>query len=225
MRLVRMLGLSALVILATMAFIGASPASALTSTALCKKHENPCVSPNKFELLHFTNTAGTVLKILNSIADLLCLNVLTEGHVLALGKPQELHIIQVLLSGCGTDANHNNCTLTFNASQALPWLVSLLRESLNLGTLQFLEFEEMQPTTQVKCTIFGFVKIDCTWDHTGLEIPAEGAGHTAGAGRGMLTANESPVSLKEGSGLCPEESTLDFLLEPLFEDENVYIVE
>jgi hypothetical protein len=222
MRLVKMLGLAAMVAVIAMAFIGIGAPSASAETALCKVHENSCSEANQVKLIHLQNTTGTVLRILNSTANLLCLSTLVDGNVLALAKPQQIHIISFTVTGCGTDVNHNNCTLTSNASAELPWLASLLRSALNLGIIALSEFEGMHPTTRIKCTIFGFIKTDCTWDHTGLEFEVEGAEHQAGSGHGMLTANESPVSLVEGSGLCPEESSFDFLLEPL---EDTYIVE
>lgn len=70
-------------------------------------------------------------------------------------------------------------------------------------------------TTRVKCTIFGFIKIDCLYDGSGLEFEVEGGG------KGMLTAEESPASLKSGGGLCPETSSLDGLLEAL---EEIHII-
>jgi hypothetical protein len=222
MRLVKMLGFAAVVAVIAMAFIGASTASALTRTALCKVHEQLCSEANQVKLIHLQNTTGTVLRILNSTVNVLCLSTLVDGNVLSLAQPQLIHIISFTVTGCGTDANHNNCTMTSNASEGLPWLASLLRAALNLGIITLLEFEGMHPTTRMKCTIFGFIKIDCTWNHSGLEFEAEGAEHRAGSGHGMLTANESPVSLVEGSGLCPEENFFDFLLEPL---EDTYIVE
>jgi hypothetical protein len=220
MRLIKMFGLAALAAVAAMAFVGASSASA--TTALCKVHEVSCSEANQAVLIHAVLTSGTVGRLLNSTADILCLEVLVHATILPKANPLLIHILKFLAAKCGTDANHNNCTVESNASEALLWLVAILRTALNLGTATINEFEEMQPTTRVKCTIFGFIKIDCTYDGTGLKFEIEGAGHTEKAGKGMLTANESPASLKEGSGLCPEEASLDGLLEP---SENLYITE
>jgi len=219
-----MFSLAALAAVAAMAFMGASTAAASTNTLLCKNHEQPCNNPvSLIHLVSVKDAGGNYPRLLNSTANILCLEVLAEGHVLGLGNPQEVHLLSLTASGCGTNSSHNNCTFTMSASEESPTLIDVLRESLNLGKINLLKDNEgKSPTLHVECTIFGFIEIECTWDLTGLEFNMEGAGHSGGAGNGMITANKSPGSLTEGTGLCPETESLDFLLEPL---EPAYIVE
>lgn len=199
-----MFGLAALAAVAAMAFVGASSASASNNTALCSANENPCSEANQLKSLHMALTPSTVGKLLNSTANVLCLTVLANGTVLGLGTApngQQIHVTEFNINGCGTDSGHNNCTVT---ATELP-LLDLLNEGGNVGVLSALSGK-----TNIKCTIFGFIKIDCTYDGSGLEFEVEG-----GATGGMLTAEKSPASLIAGGGLCPEESFLDGLLQAL----------
>lgn len=207
--------LSILVTLAAAAALGviAPMAAASGETALCKTEEEPCSEANRVTSLHLALTSGSVLKLLNSTADVLCLTALLTAEVLEPGTPQALHAKELNISGCGTDANHNNCTVT---TLELPEADLLRSDAGNYGLLTILS-----GGTRIKCVIFGFIKIDCTYDYTGLEFEFEGALNLGSeTGGGMLPANEHPASLTEGSGLCPEESSFDFLLEPL---KHVYL--
>ncbi len=212
-----MFGLAGLVVVAAMAFVGATSASA-TTTQLCKVHKEPCPAGSAVTSIHMVNV-GAVPVLLNSTADVLCLSVLAVGTPLELASPQIVDVTQFTFSNCGTNAAHNNCTVT---ALELPKL-SVLKTALNLGTLT-------APTgagegrTNVKCTILGFIKINCDYKGAGLSFGVEGAGHTATAGHGMLTSLKTSLPLSEsleGGGLCPSTSSIDALLEPL---EDTYIV-
>jgi hypothetical protein len=207
MSTLKMLGLASLAALALTAFFGASSAQAM-DTQLCKVHTSlTCPAGSEIKTVHAILTAGGpyggVAKILNSTVDILCLTFLYEGEVLGLGNPQLIHTTNLTLAGCGTSSSHNNCTVT---AEELP-LFDLLKTGLDEGVLTSLNGKK-----RIKCTILGFVKINCVYDQTGLEYEA-----TGGAAGGMITAEESPASLEEGEGLCPAASSLDFLLQLLEE--------
>jgi hypothetical protein len=208
MKLTKSFGLGALTALVAMALVGASSASA-TSTALCAVHEDPCSGENQVETLHGTLTSGTVFRILNSIADVLCLNVLSEVEVAELGNPLVLTSIGGSYQNCGTNSSHSNCSIIPEGGSPVS---NLLKTGLNLGVLT-----AESGTVRVECTIFGFIKIDCVYESPGLENEVEGAS----GDHGMVTSENDPASLKEGSGVCPGESFTDYLLEPL---EDVYLV-
>jgi hypothetical protein len=204
-----MFGLAGIAAVAAMAFVGATSAMA-TSTVLCDEHvEAKCPAGHELASVHAVNTAGTVGILLNSTADVLCLNVLVQAASLGLAAPLQLHPSVFSITGCGTTSAHNNCTVTVENTAELPLpLFLLLRTALNVGTLSV-----DGGFTRVKCTIGGFIKIDCTYSGNELSFSAAGAGGTNG--NGMLTASNSPASLVKGNGLCPETSSLDGLLEPL----------
>ncbi len=205
-----MFGLAAIAAVAAMAFIGASSASA-TSTALCKVNEDPCAAGNQLSSLHMTNTAGTLGELLaigGIELTVLCLNILAQAEVLALGSPLSVHTKELNLTNCGTNAGHNNCTV--NTAIKLP-LFDLLKTGANLGQLTALSGEAL-----VRCVIAGIIVIDCTYNGTGLSFTVEGALHSgAGTGHGMLTSNGTELPLASGGGLCPEKSIIHGLLEPL----------
>lgn len=215
MRLIKLFGFAMLTSVIAMALIGTSIAAA-NDTVLCKVHELNCAPVSQVEELHMNNTAGTVLTVLNSVADVLCLTALLKAEVGPLGAPQALSATALTFGSCGTNAAHNNCLV---GTIELPEF-SLLRTVLNLGTLTTEE-----GIINVKCTILGFVKINCDYDLNGLAFPMEGALHKGvQTGHGMLTALNKGLAPLEGLGgvACPTASSLDFLLEP---SEHTYIVE
>jgi len=74
----------------------------------------------------------------------------------------------------------------------------------------------------VECTILGFVKIDCLYDEGSIEgAMVEDALESEGSGHGMITFNKTPLEVAGGE-LCPKETAITGLLEPL---EHVYAAE
>jgi hypothetical protein len=126
-----------------------------------------------------------------------------------LGNP--LHLQTTLsFTGCGSNAAHDNCTLTAFESPAQ----KLLKTALNKGTLSP---DPAKPgLINLNCT-FGF-NVNCDIGGGELSFPVEGAAG-GGVGNGMITATEMPIRLTKALGgvkfLCPENTTLDALLEPL----------
>jgi hypothetical protein len=209
MRSIKTLGLTIIAAIAVAGFTMATPAMGQFDTALCTAHTGlTCSEGHGVNSLHLALSSegpyGGIYRLLNSTANVLCLNLLAEAEVGSLGEApqgQELTFTSLNLSGCGTGSSHTNCTIT---AEELP-VYDLLKTGLDKGILTALN-----GTTRFKCTIFGFIKIDCLYDATGLEFVFEG-----GEGGGTIVAEELPATLKSGGGLCPEESFLDYLLEAL----------
>jgi hypothetical protein len=155
--------------------------------------------------MHLVNKTGTVFFLLNDLVDVLCLSVLLSLTVLALGSPQTAHLQELWFSGCGTSFSHNECSIVAVPQLPSPPDYYVSHSALNSGTLQLTGF------IKVKCTVFGFVKIDCTYhfDHLGGVNLGMAGGNPA-----SVTANETPVPSHE-EALCPEESSMDVSLQTL----------
>jgi hypothetical protein len=228
----KMFGLAAIAAVVTMAFVGVSSASA-TNTVLCEVLEglscpagneiaNNLKNPPPYKKIHLINSAlpggpGTpsgTPTLLNSTADVLCLNVLVLATPLELGVagPQVIHTDELIFQNCGTNAKHDNCTVT---TEELP-LLHLLKIGIDEGSLLALAGE-----VHVKCTIVGFVKINCNYQLNNLLVSIQGP-QASGTSNGDLHAEEVPLNLVLGGGLCPETSSLDVLLLPL---SPTYIVQ
>jgi hypothetical protein len=80
-------------------------------------------------------------------------------------------------------------------------LFSLLNTGLDTGT-----FFAESGMTRIKCTVFGFIKMDCTYSTTGLELEIEGGNPLE------LPLEETWLEPMEG-GLCPEETYVGGTLE------------
>jgi len=204
----KMFGLAAIAAVAAMAFVGASGASA-EGIAICKKNELPCPVAEQVSLIHATLATGTVGKLLSSVATILCLEVLVEGHVegALLVNPGPLSAIILATFGkCGSNAAHSNCTSI--ATTGADGLANLTKNAANLGTIK--GTVGAPGSVKVQCTLIGF-PVNCDYSGANLTFPVEGAGHTAGAGNGRLTATETPATLTETLGglFCPENSKLD----------------
>lgn len=208
MKLIKMFGLAAIIACASTALLGVSSASATNNTQLCKVHTaTTCPAGSATTAVHIVNKPGTVGFLLSDLVDVLCLNVLGQGTPLALGKPQQIHSTVLSFTQCGSNASHNNCTVT---TETQP-LFELLNIGLDVGILT-----ATSGVTRVQCTVFGFIKIDCKYAAAGLEFEVEGGNP------GEFSAEETPVSFIAGSALCPEESTLDGELQSL---EEVHILQ
>jgi hypothetical protein len=207
----RTFGLAALAALAVMASMGASTAMATGNTALCKIHEDPCQVANQVSQVHAVSTNFVVL---NNIANVLCLEVLTKLNALKLGNPLVMHSEALVFTGCGTNAAHNNCSIT---TEELP-LLNVLRTSLNLAEATF-----QAGRIRVQCTVLGSLVIDCPIELAGTELVMWGSGHLPGfgdeGGQSGSGAGTTPSGFDDV--LCPEEIETDILLTAL---EHFYIV-
>jgi hypothetical protein len=202
MKLIKMFGLAALTAVAAMAFVGASSAMAEPGkTALCKAPELVCSAGNQVKVIHMVAEDS---KLLSSLGEVLCETALGLGEVLALGEPsQVIHVTALTWTGCKRSGNSCTVTTTSLGTMTLTNTGSLLGKVVSEGL-----------KVNVKCGIF----INCTYGGT-VELGAESAEHTEGAGNGMITAENYPVE-KLGSGICPSEAKWDALFEPL---EATYI--
>ena len=201
MRLVKTIGLTALAVAAVLAFAAPS-AMAEGSTALCKTNEDPCAKENQIGGVELSNYLPEVKKqpvpfdLKNEIANVLCLDDSMEISALGLANPQLVHVVSASLTGCGTNSNHNNCAYT---TEELA-LLEVLKIGPDRGMVKYLNGK-----IRTKCTIFGFIKIDCVYDQTGLEYEIEGGEEAA-----YMSAEGAPATLAGGSGLCPEEAEVGF---------------
>jgi len=200
-----MFGLAAFAAVAAMAFVGATSASANTSTQLCTAHTSLVCTGTATTSVHQVLATGEVGKLLSSLATILCLTVLANAEPLGLGNPQSVHGTAEYLN-CGTNATHTNCTVEVTEQP----LFNLLKIGLDEGSLT-----ATNGLTHVVCTEVGFfkIKIDCVYNTTGILFKV-GAQH--------LTALKTPVNIVAGSFFCPENSTLDGLLKTLV---NTFVLE
>lgn len=199
MRYLKSLTLLALVCLGALALLGASSASAEFNTQLCLSPEEEVCNEPASEV-HVVLKEGTVGKFLSDVIDLLCLEVLVLATLLELGTPhQEGHVDETFRT-CGSNATHNNCTIT---TEEKPFGY-LLRTGEKQGVL-VAEGGQLR----LKCTILGFIKIDCSYKAENLEVTIEDPG--------IGEATDLPIS--GGGNLCPEETYLDgemVALEPVY---------
>jgi hypothetical protein len=201
-----------MLVIAAMA-LSMAPSAAAETTALCKVWQNPCEAKNQIKSLHLVNSPGSVERLLSSELNILCLSVLAEVALSELGEPQAGNFTSLSFGSCGTGATHENCK------------VEAAHEEL-VGIHFHLHFVQkvvlpliLWGRRHISCTIFEFMKIDCTYDETGMKLSQEDALENKGSGNGMLTAEKAPLKLWSGGELCPSEISVDDLLEPL---EEVY---
>jgi hypothetical protein len=196
MRLIKMFGLTAIAAVAAMAFVGATSASAETSTQLCTTHTGlTCGAGNAVTSHHLVLASGTVGELLAAVP-VLCLGILLEATPLGLGNPQQIHSLNQVYSGCGTGSAHNNCAITVPAGQQP--LLNLLKTGLDEGTLTAVSGQ-----VRLTCSNLGF---DCLYDNEGMEFSV---------GNGHLTATETGTTELGGKFFCPTEGLLDGLFEAL----------
>ncbi|HEX6752252.1 MAG TPA: hypothetical protein VF093_01505 [Solirubrobacterales bacterium] len=191
MRLIKMFGLAALAAVAAMAFVGATSASASTSTQLCTAHTGlTCGAGKGVGLAHYFLASGTIGELLATI-DILCLGILGAITPLGLGSPQSIHM-QISATSCGTGSLHNNCTLTVDEQP----LANLLKTGLDEGVQTL-----VSGRWHIICTSLG---LDCVYDLEGIQF---------NVAEGHLTANETPMNELGGKFFCPDEGFFDALLE------------
>jgi len=141
-----------------------------------------------------------------------------EKHIEgSLWNPFSLSLITLFkIAGCGSNAAHNNCSSIKAVGE--DGLATLTKTAANLGVIKGTAAKP--GSVNVQCTIIGF-PVNCDYSGQNLTFPVEGSGHTAGAGNGRLTANETPVELTTtlGGFFCPSNSKLDaelISLTPIF---------
>jgi len=167
MRLIKMLGLAAVAAVAAMALVGGSSALAEASTTICSVHDS-LVCPGDHEVEEFTAKAGTtVLK--TNLATVLCLTskVTAEVECELLDNPLKVLLSELDFLECGTNSEHNNCTVTV---EQLP-LLTVSKTRLNVGTVTV--NKELPAEINVKC---GKI-INCTYSEPvgGKSFAVEGA--------------------------------------------------
>lgn len=201
MRHLKLLGVTAVTILAALACSGSQSALAsASSTLLCNEHIESLNCVSQTTSVHLVLATGTVLKMVSPIP-ILCLGELWELTPLGAGNPQDIHILSKTATGCGTGAAHNNCTLT---TEELP-LADLLKTGLDEGTLELLSGK-----MRAQCASLG---INCLYDLAGVLLSA-GSQH--------FTGTETPVTELGGKFFCPDEGQIEVLLETL---TDTYVLE
>jgi len=137
------------------------------ATQLCSVHDS-LVCPGDHEVEEFTAKAGTtVLK--TNLATVLCLTskVTAEVEGELLDNPLKVLLSELDFLECGTNSEHNNCTVTV---EQLP-LLTVSKTRLNVGTVTV--NKELPAEINVKC---GKI-INCTYSEPvgGKSFAVEGA--------------------------------------------------
>jgi hypothetical protein len=194
----RVLGLATAACLVAMALVGASPASA-ENTALCTVHEEPCATANMIVTLQaVAKDPKFLFKFMGAATVVLCEKSSFTVLLSTLGAPQVGTITEFKWENCETGGTP--CELTMVTEGTF----DILKTALNLAVMKSLGNE-----VNINCVEAG---ITCTFGGEPV-LNVEGAGHTAGAGHGMFTANK--LSLKRTAGpLCEANGALDALYEP-----------
>ena len=193
MRLIKMLGLAVVAAIASMAFLGASSASANQSTTLCKINQLPCASGNQWP--KGTKLAGTSVGtalLLSSLVTVHC-NGTASGEITsaALANPLSGTLVPSF-TGCKTSGG-TNCTVTTSSGTLL-----LLKTGPNVGVATV-----HNVLARVQCGVF----IDCSYTSKGVQLQAKSL---SGATPARLHANGVELE-NEGGFLCPDESFWDAL--------------
>jgi hypothetical protein len=100
------LGSAVLVAVASMAVMGASPATASEDTVLCKTHEEPCSPMNQLTHLHLEATTATLLAIAFGTPITVDCGASALLEMLDLGQPQVGHFLSLFWTECETHNGH-----------------------------------------------------------------------------------------------------------------------
>jgi len=202
MRLVKILGLTIVPAVAAMAFLGPSSAMATFSTSLCYEESTSLECPAGQRVHEFTMSAGTVY-FKTSLLTVLCLSSKMKSLVESqnnLDNPLQVKVAELTWENCGSNADHNNCTVT---NEKLP-LFDILKTGADLGTATALG-----PEVHIVCS-----GLNCYYGSAVVEgFVIESALHTGGAGNGMLTVPQILEPHVKGF-LCPKTAHLEALYEP-----------
>jgi hypothetical protein len=195
MRLAKMFGLAAIAAVAAMAFIGASPASAL-STQLCSQLSvnTGCGTPTTS--VHWVSTEAA--KILNPTLILECSVLFASTSVGALGTPAQTIKGHFTYTGCKSALG--SCSAQEVSSEAI-----LAVEKT--GT----EEAKMTGSWEVLAFCSGF--IHCVFTSTGVVATIKGS-DSASAKAGHISIVDQVLGHLSGA-LCPASAKLDLLMQPL----------
>lgn len=192
----------ALVAVTAVAIIGASSAAAET-TALCKKHENPCAAANIY-VGHFDAVAANPV-FLTSLTNITCKKAHLLGYALGLGNPLTIHLEAFnFAEDCLTTAGDECVVNPIELGLAL-----LLRTGSNLGSLQLHDTKVLVscPASFIHC-VYGGLPVFHVIGSPNKEALAS------------VHANEVPLEHGEGF-FCPEETKLDALYKVVLPDPIV----
>jgi hypothetical protein len=192
MRLARKVGLAVLAAMVATAIVNASAASA-SSTALCKKHQEPCSAANTYQG-HFEAVTANP-KFLTSLGDVSCNKGRILGFALGLASPQTTHLEALTFNEDCLTAGGFECVVE---STELGLLL-ILRTELNLasGTMD---------NTRVLISCPG-IAMHCVFD-MGTELHVTGSPNQNSLAE--IHAIQAPLEVAEGM-FCPEEVSLDAL--------------
>lgn len=188
MKAIKRIGLAALAVLATTAFVGVTSATA-ESTVLCSADESPCAEGNVITHLHGTSVGKA--KLLTSLGTVEC-NALALGDVIEEGPP-------LVLSGTGTYTNcvlgGSNCTVT---EENGPVETKALKEGHEIGSV----------TGEGLFHVVCGSTIDCSYNGTGLKGLINGP-LLSTQPNGEITTSEQAANKEPGGFLCPKTAKED----------------
>lgn len=174
------------------AIVNASAATA-SSTALCKKHEEPCSAANTYQG-HFEAVTANP-KFLTTLEDVSCKKGRILGFALGLSSPQNTHLEALTFTEDCLTAGGSECVVE---STELGLLL-ILRTALNLASATM-------DNTRVLISCPG-IAMHCVFD-MGTEFHMTGSPNQNSLAE--IHANQAPLTQAEGM-FCPEESSLDAL--------------
>jgi hypothetical protein len=202
MKLIKMLCLAAFAAAATAAF---APSAMAADTALCKSHPatDACPAGERYTSTHLALVAGTQYKLEGAFPHtlILCLGLLVQATLGGLANPQTING-NVTYSNCGTNAVHNNCTVT----ELEAFSGTVLWTLLNLGELK-------AGAVKPGITLFKCIGTEC-------EYKSVESGHFSGAsattGKGRVNIKFGTLEKLGGGILCPAQLEItEGLLEAL----------
>lgn len=192
MRLAKKFGLAIFAAMVATAIVSASAATA-SSTALCKKHEEPCSAANTYQG-HFEAVTANP-KFLTNLGDVSCQKGRLLGFALGLASPQATHLEALTFTEDCLTVGGFECVVE---STELGLLL-MLRTALNLASATM-------DNTRVLVSCPG-IALHCVFD-MGTELHVTGSPNQNSLAE--IHAIQSPLEVAEGM-FCPEEASLDAL--------------
>jgi hypothetical protein len=191
MRFARKIGVVALTAMIATAIVSANAATA-SSTALCKKHEEPCSAANTYQG-HFEAVAASP-KFLTTIVDVACKGGRILGYALGLAIPQSTHLEALTFTeDCLTEGG-----LECAVESTELGLLLMLRTALNLATATM-------DNTRVLISCPG--TMHCVFSMA-TELHVTGSPNQNSLAE--IHALKAPLANPEGM-LCPVEASFDAL--------------
>jgi hypothetical protein len=197
MKAIKMIGLTALLALTAMAFVGASSAMA-EDTHLCSNDTTETFSESACTAVtHVHETSVGKAKLLTSLGTTEC-NVLFLGDVKSSGSP-------LVIDGTFT---YTNCTFAGSSCTATeengPAEIKILKEGHESGKV----------TGEGLVHLVCGASIDCSYNGTGLAGAAKGPLLSTQA-NGEVSISEQATTKETGGFLCPKTAKLDITTTPL----------